>query len=383
MNTKPNMLRERVFNFAMEKNYEVSKYDEAILELYQNYVQLKHLNRDLNLQNIQQKFLNYVLSIPKEDRFKVLTAGSSAYIWGMKPQRQTSEKILNSILSNQEIYFGEDAFLRCIVGTSQLVDPDQKCFQDSCGFIIDDLTAYFDSTRPSRMEILLNSDLEITPEEKSRARRVMKKLVETKISKYNNQPISKLNIGKNKQKVLVVDQSYKDYSILKGSANDLTFERMLHCAIQENPNADILIKTHPDTIGANSTKPKCYYQNIKEAGNVYKLTENINPFSVIDMVNKVYVCTSQFGFEALIAGKEVHTFGIPFYSNWGLTIDSQTCDRRTRKRSLEDLFFIAYILMSVYINPKTNQPCQIEDAIDYLLEMREHYFRQTEKRCVN
>jgi capsular polysaccharide export protein len=34
------------------------------------------------------------------------------------------------------------------------------------------------------------------------------------------------------------------------------------------------------------------------------------------------------GFEALLLGKAVHCFGMPFYAGWGLTHDSKTCPRR-------------------------------------------------------
>ena len=103
------------------------------------------------------------------------------------------------------------------------------------------------------------------------------------ISKYNNQSTDDLVNEKIRFKeVLVIDQSYKDFSISKGCADDSTFEKMLECAIKENPNADILIKTHPDAIGKNCTKPICYYQNTQEKGNIYKITEAINPISMIE-----------------------------------------------------------------------------------------------------
>ena len=258
-----------------------------------------------------------------------------------------------------------------------MLPENEKFYQYACGYIIDDLTAYFDATRPSRMENILNSDFEITKEQKIRARKVIDTLVKTKVSKYNNQPIYKPIIGRTEaKKVLVVDQSYQDYSIIKGCANDSTFKKMLECAIRENPYADILIKTHPDAIGATSTKPKCYYQNIKEENNIYKIIQPINPISMIEYVDKVYVCSSQFGFEALMCNKEVFTFGIPFYAGWGLTNDDQICSRRTRRRTLEEIFYIAYIYMAQYINPKTNKPCEIEEVIDYLIEYREKYFNE-------
>ena len=374
----PSKLLNRVKNLAIDKIYEVSKYDFSILELYQEYLQYK--KNKFDILKIKTNFINYILDTDINTRLQHINGINSPYIWGMKPSKATSEKILNAISDNKELLFGEDAFLRCIVGASHLLPEDKKHYQYACGYIVDDLTAYFDATRPSRMEKIINSDFEVSIEQIERSRSIIKKLIDNKISKYNSQPIYEPKIGRvNVPKVLVIDQSYKDYSIIKGLADETTFEKMLNSAINENPDADIIIKTHPDTIGDSSIKPKCYYQNIKSHDNIYRLTDAINPISIIQYVDKVYVCTSQFGFEALMCGKEVHTFGMPFYAGWGLTKDAQKCARRTRKRTLEELFYIAYIYMPVYINPLTNKNCEIEEAIDYLIEERSKYFE--EKAC--
>ena len=159
-------------------------------------------------------------------------------------------------------------------------------------------------------------------------------------------------------------------SILKGMGSDKTFKNMLDSAIKENPDADIIVKTHPDTIaGAGG-----YYTGIKQNKNIYPITFPINPISLIQYCDKVYVCTTQFGFEALMCGKEVHTFGLPFYAGWGLTIDAQKCNRRTNTRTLEEIFYITYIMYSFYVNPEKNCRCEIEEAMDYLLKIRDEYF---------
>jgi len=192
--------------------------------------------------------------------------------------------------------------------------------------------------------------------------------VKTHLTKYNHQPIFEPKIGRdNVKKVLVVDQAYDDMSVIKGMASEKTFEKMLACAIEENPNADIIIKTHPDTIAGGRDG---YYTEQMPHGNIYKMTEAINPISLIKYCDKVYVCSSQFGFEALMCGKEAHIFGMPFYAGWGLTNDRQRCERRTNIRSLEEVFYLAYIVYSRYVNPKTNSRCEIEEAMDYLLELR-------------
>ena len=178
---------------------------------------------------------------------------------------------------------------------------------------------------------------------------------------------------------MVIDQTVGDYSITKGLANNDTFNQMLESAIKDNPNADIIIKTHPDTIAKND-KSTGYYSNLESTDSVYVFTENINPISLLKLVDKVYVCTSQMGFEALMCGKEVHVFGMPFYAGWGLTVDKQQCARRIKKRTLEEVFYIVYIMYSKYVNPKNINRCEIEEAIFSLLKLREEYFILNQKK---
>ena len=84
----------------------------------------------------------------------------------------------------------------------------------------------------------------------------------------------------------MVDQSYGDFSVRRGLAGDATFTKMLDRAISENPGCDILVKTHPDTMTGNAGG---YYQKIKD-DRVIKVTFPINPYSLLEIVDKVYVC---------------------------------------------------------------------------------------------
>ncbi|MDR1146658.1 MAG: hypothetical protein LBK71_11060, partial [Verrucomicrobiales bacterium] len=119
-----------------------------------------------------------------------------------------------------------------------------------------------------------------------------------------------------------------------------------------------------------------YYAQVRQEKNIYPVAMEINPFSLLEIVDKVYVCSSQLGVEALMAGKEVHVYGLPFYAGWGLTRDQIKCPRRTRTRTLEELVYIAYILYSHYVIPGRDTSCEIEDAVDYLLELRREYFEK-------
>lgn len=267
----------------------------------------------------------------------------------------------------------ESGFLRSI--NTFCEDKQDEKYRYDIGFVLDYLTAYYDATRPSYLENLLNDkNLFITKEQKQRARNCINKIVENHLTKYNCQPIFTPNIGrKDKKKILVVDQSFGDNSIKKGLASITTFKKMLQAAIDENPDADIIIKTHPDTKTGARTG---YYSNLEKTENIFLYKDAINPISLINYVDKVYVCTTQLGFEALMCNKETHIFGMPFYAGWGYTNDKQVCKRRTNKRTVEEIFYIAYIMYSYYINPITGRLCEIEEAMDFLLNLREEYYKR-------
>lgn len=167
--------------------------------------------------------------------------------------------------------------------------------------------------------------------------------------------------------MLIIDQTYEDMSILCGMASDDTIFEMYKQAKIEYPDADIIIKTHPDN-------KKGHFSKFMPDDNVYLFCDYINPISLLECVDVVYVCTSQMGFEACMCGKEVHVFGMPFYAGWGFTQDRQKCNRRVRRRTVEEVFYFAYIMYSHYVSYRTNSACDIETCISEILELRDEYF---------
>ena len=297
-------------------------------------------------------------------------------LWGTQPYNGNLEVIKKARYDNHPLFILEGGFISNIEGWSY--KSNITLYNSTISFLVDDLSPYYDARRENRLEQMLNDqNLILTSDQLLTARQSIKKIVENYITKYNHQPIYKPSIGrKNTKKILVVDQTYGDMSITKGYATEKTFISMLETAIKENPEADIIVKTHPDVVAG----AKGYYTGIKQNGQIYPLTEAINPISLIQYVDKVYVCTSQLGFEAVMCGKEVHVFGMPFYAGWGLTIDYQRNIRRRNKRSLEEIFYITYIMYTHYISPITKDLCSLNEALDYIIDTRESYFNERKIR---
>ncbi len=361
------LLQEVIFSLVMGQ-YTVHIADENISDIFSSCCTVAH--NTIGGIHFHQLFSQEL------HKYGIGQMGKYVLIWGEGNWSPQPRMVTDAVLQHIPIIRAEDGFLRS-ADTWCNTTIDKK-YTDGISFTFSNDVHYFDATRSSLMERLINNkNLIFSQEQLKRAKKCIQFIVDNYLTKYNHQPIYIPEIGrKGVKKVLVIDQSYGDFSISKGLANDNTFKKMLDTAICENPDADIIIKTHPDAMAAGSHRASGYYSGYQAHDNIYTLTSPINPIALLKYCDKVYVCTTQFGFEALMCGKEVHTFGMPFYAGWGLTIDAQKCDRRTNTRTLEEIFYIAYIMYSYYVNPKTGKKCEIEDAMEYLLQLRDEYFRE-------
>lgn len=197
------------------------------------------------------------------------------------------------------------------------------------------------------------------------------RIVSEGLSKYNLAPDLDPDVFQSEgPRILIVDQTFGDASVEHGLANSQTFNTMLTSARQENPRATIYIKTHPEV--SRGTK-RGYLSDIAPDARTIVLREPANPASVLRHMDRVYVVTSHMGFEALLHGIPVSCFGMPWYAGWGSTDDRLSCSRRTRTRSVDELFAAAYLHYSRYLNPETHERGTIFDVIDWLsLQRRTH-----------
>ena len=76
--------------------------------------------------------------------------------------------------------------------------------------------------------------------------------------------------------------------------------------------------------------------------------------------------TSLTGFEALLRGKRVVTYGLPFYAGWGLTEDELVCERRTRTRTLDELVYLTLIAYPRYLHVDSGEFITPEVQVRYL-----------------
>ncbi len=279
----------------------------------------------------------------------------------------TERAAFDAIERGIDIVFSEEGFINSIepfMGTRGL----EYTFRHS--IIFDEGGLYMNAHVPSRIENILNSNWTLSEKDFIRAKALMDIIIREKISKYNCQPMGRIIPASRPIKVLVVDQVYGDKSIEFGMADDeTTFRELIKAAVDENPDADIYIKAHP-------VISKGHFANVQETDNIHILTETVNPIDLLQQMDKVYVVSSQMGFEAVMCGCEVHCFGMPFYAGWGLTYDRLVCERRKKKRTVEEVFYAAYVLATVYVSFKSKEICELEQVIEELLEARRRYFNR-------
>lgn len=280
--------------------------------------------------------------------------------WGRK--MNTAKAIQFASLHKLPYLILEDGFLHSC-GQGVLGDT-------ACSMIIDRTGIYYDATQASDLEILLSANPELSFNDAliARASACIQKIKEHQLSKYNNTTmVIKANLLPKGENILVVDQTAGDMSLKYGYVTDDTFKEMLQAALNEHPDANIIIKTHPDVIAGK--KKSCL--GLKQSNpRITIIADNLNPLALIQQVKQVYVATSQMGFEALMLGKPVTCFGVPFYAGWGITDDRadpslDVWQRRHNKLTLEQVFTAAYLRYTHYIHPDTLQHCEIEDVLKY------------------
>lgn len=261
----------------------------------------------------------------------------------------------------------EDGFLRSLRS-----GPSEA----SLSFAIDRQGIYYNAAGPSDMEdAIVRAAQADVPEVRSRAREAIATLRRLRLSKYNAaRDVSPAGLGLSptRNRVLVVDQIAGDASVVGAGASATSFEFMLAAAISENPGVEIVVKTHPDALAGSQTG---YLRSLSADRGVTIVTSKTNPWSLLDAIEKVYVVSSQLGFEALMAGLPVVCFGNPFYAGWGLTDDRVIAPSRRSgyQVDIEHLFAAAFFDYCRYLDVYDRTLIPFETAVEQLAFLRDRF----------
>jgi len=261
------------------------------------------------------------------------------------------------------IYRIEDAFIRSVALGSGFAKP--------YSLSIDSRGIYFDPRKPSDLEYLLENH-QFTDDLLERAKKVRAEVLALKFSKYNHLEHKEIEVDREAyDKVILITGQVEDDMSMQCGAFGMTYSDLIKIVRENNPKAYIIYKPHPDVLSGNR-KGHIAQEIIDKHVNEVQTLVSID--SCIVVADEVHTLTSGAGFDALIRGKKVYTYGMPFYAGWGLTEDYRTCARRTKVRTLDELVAATLILFPRYLSPKTGKFCEVEQALSELKEEQEKYF---------
>lgn len=250
----------------------------------------------------------------------------------------------------------EDGFVRSVglgaAGTAPL------------SLVFDKIGIYFDTTRESELERILRST-EFPPDLLGRAESLRERIVAGRISKYNVGAHIGLDPAlKSRRVILAPGQVENDMSIRFGCDTIRTNLELLRAARDAAPDAFIIYKPHPDVENGYRRGTVAPKMAMKFADLIVNNTSVVDLFEVID---EIHTMTSLAGFEALLRGRRVVTYGGPFYAGWGLTEDRMRFARRDRILTLDQLVAGALILYPRYLHPRSGYLCGPEHVLDELV----------------
>lgn len=287
-------------------------------------------------------------------------------VWGYRPSAIKPAALAKA--AGVPIVRLEDGFIRSL-GLGVEGSPPLS-------IVVDEQGIYYDASTPSSLEWLIKDSAGNT-EYTAEAAGLMQAIVANDLSKYNQAPpfVPAINPS---TAVLVIDQTFSDVSVTMGNASAESFEQMLAAAKQENPDSEIWVKVHPDVLCG---KKSGYFSLTHAEPRVKLLSADVSPQSLLRQVDKVYVVTSQYGFEALLAGKKVVCFGQPWYSGWDLTDDrhpqASVLAARRKPATLDDLFIAAYLRYCRYCHPITGESTTLAYLLEWLTQQRTYRLNRT------
>nr|WP_245941393.1 capsular polysaccharide biosynthesis protein [Cereibacter changlensis] len=252
----------------------------------------------------------------------------------------------------------EDGFLRSRGLGAGLAPP--------LSLVADDLGIHYDPGRESRLERLIAAPP--PPGGLARAERLLKRLTEARLSKYNlGGALPDLPRG---HRILIPGQVEDDASVRLGAGEVRGNAALLQAVRAANPQAVLVYKPHPD-VEAGLRPGRI------TAAEADVIARHADPLALIEACDEVWTLTSLLGFEALIRGRPVTCLGAPFYAGWGLTRDLGPVPARRLRQpdgspaprpGLLALVHAALIAYPRCFDPVSRRPCPPEVILDRLAQ---------------
>jgi capsular polysaccharide export protein len=262
--------------------------------------------------------------------------------WGARASGRRAARL--AARTGAQLLLLEDGFLR----SARREDPPLS-------IVIDDLGLYHDARRPSRLERQIAAD----PADPARAQRLSSSggTAACRRSRGSRPALCRCRRATS-------SSSTSSWATPPSPAASPIPAVSTGCSRRRAPSSrlPIVLKTHPDT----ALRGRRSHFAAARVPPVVAVTEACDPAPLIAGAEAVYTVTSQGGFEALLHGRPVRSFGMPFYAGWGLTDDDLPAPPRRGKASLEALVHAALVDYPRYLDPDTGRLTTVEATMDRL-----------------
>jgi capsular polysaccharide export protein len=249
---------------------------------------------------------------------------------------------------------------------------------------------HFDCTRIGDLERVLVAAAP-GPDALSRAARLRARLIAEGVTKYNLTARAAPLPDTSRLRVLVPGQVEDDASLRWGAPGVRRNADLLRAARARHPGAFILWRPHPDV--ETGMRPGAV-DAATLAACADGVARDASAQDCLSWADRVDCMTSLMGFEALLRGIPVATYGRPFYAGWGLTEDLSPAlphpappaaltgpplpprgpgdlpFSRGRRLALDTLVWGALIAHPRCIDPATRLPATPERLLDAIAEDR-------------
>lgn len=277
--------------------------------------------------------------------------GAVVLLWGSRP-------LPSEAVGRVQPVRLEDGFLRSVGLGADLAQP--------LSWVLDRRGLYYDATRPSDLEHILQSAA-FTDELRDRAARLRERIVTSRITKYNVGAGTWRAPAEANRVILVPGQVEHDASLKYGAPGVASNIGLLSAVRRANPDAYLVYKPHPDVVAGLRAKG----ENEDAAAQwCDEIVIDVGMDALLPVVDEIHLMTSLTGFEALLRGKNVTCYGQPFYAGWGLTTDILPVTRRKRALCLDELVAGALIMYPRYAGRTAGCRISPEQALDELLAWR-------------
>lgn len=280
-------------------------------------------------------------------------------------------------INQNDKFLIEDGFIRSIGLGCNFIPASSLC--------IDSNAMYYDGTKESDLENIIR-EICLNESQEDRIKKIIQTIIENNISKYNSHLLvkhknsndnynsiikqiksarddNKLNIQNSKKVIFVVGQVADDASITSYNSDIKDIVSLIKYIRAKNPRAFIIYRPHPDVMVKKRRGEQAHMMEISTLCDILVDCE-IPITQILPEIDELHTISSLVGFEALVRGKQVFTYGMPFYAGWGLTQDYHKNDRRGVKKNIYELAYACLISYPLYYDYLNSSLCNIERILD-------------------